>query len=74
MHQLTIQEAATKLPELIQEVLAGEEVVLTQDATPVAKLVAVASTAPQRRFGSLKGKITIPPEFDDPLPEMADCQ
>jgi prevent-host-death family protein len=74
MHQLTIQEAATKLPELVQEVLAGEEVVLTQNAKPVAKLVAVTTIQPKRVFGDLQGMVTMTEDFDAPLEDLADYQ
>lgn len=38
-HQVTLEEAAGLLPELIREARGGQEIVLLQDQRPVAKLV-----------------------------------
>lgn len=65
MYQVTLEEAAARLPELIQEVGAGEEVVLMQNNVPIAKLVSIASDRPRARRGSAKGVILhIAPDFD----------
>jgi antitoxin (DNA-binding transcriptional repressor) of toxin-antitoxin stability system len=61
----------TKLPELVREVPAGDEVILTQDARPVAKLVPLPSAPPQRVFGDLKGVLTVADDFNDPLADFA---
>ena len=57
--------------DLIDRVLAGEEVILRRDGKVVAKVVAYTEPAPMPRpqFGSHKGVFTIGPEFFDPLPE-----
>jgi len=41
MHQVTLEEAASHLPELIREAHNGQEIVLLQDQRPVAKLVSL---------------------------------
>jgi prevent-host-death family protein len=70
---VNIHDAKTNLSNLIAEVEAGAEVVIARAGKPVAKLVPirVKKAAPTRRnlAGSLKGKIWIGPDFDDPLPE-----
>ncbi len=40
MTQVTLEEACSRLPELIAEVEAGSEVVLMRENLPVAKLIA----------------------------------
>jgi prevent-host-death family protein len=40
MAPVTIQEAQAKLPELIHQLVPGEEVVISENNQPVAKLVA----------------------------------
>lgn len=40
-HQVTLEEAAGHLPELVREAHNGEEIVLFQDQRPVAKLVSL---------------------------------
>jgi antitoxin (DNA-binding transcriptional repressor) of toxin-antitoxin stability system len=70
MATYTIHAAKTNLSKLIALAEAGEEVVLARGKEAVVKIVPVASKAkPKRKFGALKGKIKIGPEFFDPLPE-----
>jgi prevent-host-death family protein len=70
MPTYTIHAAKTNLSKLVARAEAGEEVVLARGKDPVAKIVPVTSKArPKRKFGALKGKIRIGPEFFDPLPE-----
>lgn len=67
MHTVTLAEAQALLPQLIAETHRGEEVVITQNDQPVARLSAAGGWP---LFGLLKGKITIAPDFDEPLEEF----
>ncbi|MBV8187420.1 MAG: type II toxin-antitoxin system prevent-host-death family antitoxin [Alphaproteobacteria bacterium] len=70
MPTYTIHDAKTNLSKLIARAEAGEEVVLARGKEPVAKLIAFsAKPKAKRKFGALKGKIKIGPEFFEPLPE-----
>jgi len=40
-HQVTLEEAATHLPELIREARGGQDIVLTDGRFPLARLVGV---------------------------------
>ena len=64
---ISIHVAKTHLSRLIARVEAGEEIVIARGRKPVAKLVPVAPR-PKRVFGALRGKISIGPEFFEPLP------
>lgn len=67
---VTVHEAKTHLSKLIAQALAGEEIVIANRTKPQVKLVPVEdSPKPERRFGSLKGKISFDDSFFDPLPE-----
>lgn len=68
MEPVSVHEAKTHLSRLLQLVEAGEEVTIARDGRPVARLVSITKTLP-RKPGRLKGKVTISPDFDDPLPE-----
>jgi prevent-host-death family protein len=61
-------EATTHLAQLLDCVERGEEVVITQNSRPAARLVPIipARTTP-RRLGALRGKIRIAADFDAPL-------
>jgi len=67
MHTVTLAEAQARLPELIAETQRGEEVIITADEQPVARL---APTSGWPLFGMLKGKIEMMPDFDEPLEEF----
>lgn len=69
--QVTISAAQRQLAELIEVAKAGEEVVLTDGETPVAKIVALEESLKRPfKFGLLEGKLAPPPpDFFDPLDE-----
>ncbi|WAS06092.1 type II toxin-antitoxin system prevent-host-death family antitoxin [Gloeomargaritales cyanobacterium VI4D9] len=73
MTTVTIQEAQAQLPDLIHQLNPGEELVITENNQPVARLVPTASTAEDRKvpkFGTLKGTVLSMEHFDDPLEEF----
>lgn len=75
MTTITIEEAKAQLSELIQRLTPGEEVVITENDRPVARLVAAeAKPEPRkvRRFGTLKGTVLSMEHFDEPLEEFED--
>lgn len=63
---VNVQEAKTRLSELLARVEKGEKVVIARSGKPVANLTAVE---PQRHrvFGQFE--FAIPEDFDGPLPE-----
>lgn len=60
--------AKTRLSKLLAKVEAGHTVIIARDGKPVAKLVPIAPKG-KREFGSLRGKLTVAPDFFEPLPE-----
>lgn len=69
---VTVEEAGSRLEELIELVERGGEVVILKGNEPKAKLVALPSPAPKpgkREFGQYRGKIRISADFDEPLPD-----
>lgn len=70
METVTIHAAKTTLSQLLLRVEAGEEIVLARGKEPVAKLVPFKSIRKKRRFGALKGKVSVGPEFFEPLPDQ----
>lgn len=67
--QVNVHEAKTHFSRLLARVKEGEEIIIAKAGTPVARLVPVAERLARRVPGSAKGKVTIAPDFDDPLPE-----
>jgi len=70
---VTLEEAQAKLPELIQQQVPGEELLITIDGNPVAKLVTVPPV-PRKvpKLGTMKGTVLSMEHFDDPLEEFAE--
>jgi prevent-host-death family protein len=69
MRTINIHEAKTHLSRLVDEVTVGEEVVIAKAGKPMAKLIPFASGAKKRKLGLLAGKLSVPADFDAPLPE-----
>ncbi|MGA7569550.1 MAG: type II toxin-antitoxin system Phd/YefM family antitoxin [Candidatus Aquilonibacter sp.] len=69
MQTVNIHEAKTHLSRLLEDVAAGEEIVIAKAGKPVAKLVPIEAERPRIRFGLLAGMGTVPDDFDDPLPD-----
>ena len=61
-----VREAKTHLSRLLDDVAAGEEVVITRRGQPAARLVAL-EVRPPRRFGRQRGRISVSSDFDAPL-------
>lgn len=69
MRTLNIHDAKTNLSRLVEEVNAGEELVIAKAGKPMARLVPIKAPVPAKKPGFLKGKIRIAADFDAPLPE-----
>ncbi len=74
MTAVTIEEAQAKLPEIIHQLSPGEELVITENQQPVAKLVGEQSPKPRLRPppGLGKGMITIVSDDDEHLKDFAE--
>ena len=73
MTKVTLQEAQAKLPDLIHKLTPGDEVVITENNEPVAKLVREKSAVLQRpQPGLCKGMITIVADDDEHLKDFAE--
>ncbi len=69
---VTLEEAKAHLPELIAQLAPGEEVVITDNQQPVARLLPVKSQ-PQHKLGTMRGSVQyIAPDFDEPLDDFKD--
>jgi prevent-host-death family protein len=70
MATVTIQEAQAKLSDLIHKLTPGEEVVITENNLPVAKLVASSAEKPRPVPGRCKGMLTIVADDDEDLQDF----
>lgn len=64
-----VREAEKQLNELLSLVAAGGEVILTDGATPVARLAPLTMHAAPRVAGLHAGAVWTSKDFDEPLPQ-----
>jgi prevent-host-death family protein len=69
MDTVSVGAANADFSELLTRVEAGEEIIVARDHKPIARLVPITPSPPKRQYGKWKDKISIGPEFFDPLPE-----
>ena len=67
---VNVHAAKTHLSRLLERVEAGEEITLARAGRPVAMLVPYRARRQPRTLGLWKGRVSISPHFDDPLPEF----
>lgn len=67
---VSLYDAKTGLSKLVDRAAAGEEIVITKNGVPMAKLVAAPRRGKPRRPAHAFGLEEIPANFDDPDPEI----
>jgi len=70
MQVVDVEEAKTSLGDLLDAAIRGQEIILTRDAKPVAKLIPLVQRRPRPQFGSAKGLVHIADDFDAPLSDF----
>jgi len=72
MTSLTIQEAQAQLPDLVRSLSPGDEVLLTENDRPMARIVPATTRSRQPRHpGTLRGTVLyMAPDFDAPLEDF----
>jgi prevent-host-death family protein len=80
MSHITLEEAQTRLSEVVQQLAPGDEVIITVNQKPVARLLGIAAkgNSPRARpattgipkAGAYEGRLTVPEDFDEPLEEL----
>ena len=71
MTAVSLDEAQAKLPELVHGLAPGDQVVITENSLPVARLINAVAPLQPRKLGSLRGTVTyMAPDFDAPLEDF----
>lgn len=75
MIQVGMHEAKTQLSKLVEQVEAGEDVVIARRGQPVVRLVRVAHAGGGMAAvrGSMKGRIQIADDFDELPAELREA-
>jgi prevent-host-death family protein len=69
MKQVNVHEAKTHLSRLLEEVEAGEDIVVARNGRPIARLVPYQRVG-TRVPGAWQGKVQIAEDFDDLPPSL----
>ena len=73
MQTITVQEAQSRLAEIIDQLAPEEEIVLVRNSQPVARLVSmVVSAKPQPLPGRCAGMLTVVTEDEEHLQDWAE--
>ncbi len=73
MTTVSLTEAQSKLPELVHQLTPGQEVMITENNQPIARLLPAHSTKPHRTFGTLHGTVVhMASDFDAPLDDFGE--
>jgi antitoxin (DNA-binding transcriptional repressor) of toxin-antitoxin stability system len=72
MTTISLQDAQQGLADLVHRLTPGEEVVITENDLPIARLTAAeASPKKRRQPGTLRGTVLyMAPDFDAPLDDF----
>lgn len=74
MQLVNIHEAKTQLSRLLEQVQAGEDVVIAKAGAPIVRLIPYV--LPKRRIappGGMEGEGRIADDFDAPIDTLFDC-
>jgi len=66
------QRAANQLSRLLDQLAGGEEIIITSEGKPVARLLGCHGEERMRTGGHWKGLVRISDDFDEPLPKSAE--
>lgn len=69
---VVMDKSTLQLADLLARVAAGDEVLITQDGNPIARVEPIPGATAQhtpRVPGCDAGKFVVTPEFFDPLPD-----
>jgi prevent-host-death family protein len=71
MRRINVHDAKTQLSKLLEEVEAGERIIIARAGEPVAVLGPYKAAVRKRRLGLFAGEAKIHADFDDLPPDIA---
>ncbi|MEU5594641.1 type II toxin-antitoxin system prevent-host-death family antitoxin [Streptomyces sp. NPDC020298] len=70
--QYNVHDAKTNFSRILQLVETGEEIIISRAGEPVAKVVPFRPTVNRTDYGTLRGQVHIPEDFDELPDDIAD--
>ena len=68
METVNIYDAKTRLSQLVDSAASGNDVVVCRNGKPLVRITRLETPKRVITFGALRGKFSIPRDFDAPLP------
>lgn len=69
METVNIYDAKTRLSQLVDRAASGGDIVVCRNGKPLVRITRLEASKRRVKFGVLKGKLTIPANFNAPLPD-----
>jgi antitoxin (DNA-binding transcriptional repressor) of toxin-antitoxin stability system len=70
MYQVSLNEAKTRLLDLVEAAIKGEKVLIVKEDRQMVQLVPVEPPKRRPQFGSAKGLVVMADDFDAPLADF----
>jgi antitoxin (DNA-binding transcriptional repressor) of toxin-antitoxin stability system len=67
--EVNVHEAKTHLSRLLDQALAGEDVIIMRAGRWLVRLTPVTGAPRRRKLGTAKGDFVVPDGFDNALPD-----
>jgi prevent-host-death family protein len=67
---VNMYEAKTQLSALVDQAVSGNDVIIARNGKPQARITSLVPAKGKIKYGLLKGKFTVPDDFDAPNPDI----
>jgi prevent-host-death family protein len=65
--EVNVHQAKTHLSRLLEQAMAGEEVIIMRSGRRLVRLTPVDAAPVRRKLGTAKGDFVVPKDFNKPL-------
>ena len=70
---VSLEKAQSSLAEIVHQLSPGDEIVITENDRPVARILPALPPLPVRQLGTMRGSVlSMSPDFDAPLDDFKD--
>ena len=67
---VNVYEAKTRLSTLVDQAASGDDVIIARNGKPQARITSLVPARGRITYGLLRGKFTVPEDFDAPNPAI----
>lgn len=70
---LTLSDAKARFSEIVEQVVNGDEIIVTRMGRPVVRISRFVRSAEPRKLGDLAGQIRMSEDFDEWPPDLQEA-